>query len=238
VKWLLAYWVVLLAVPSERRDLARFFFGRDMLQRVVLFVDLDNLYFKARDAFPRCKDASLPDHVFGQFDPVELGHLICERAPAGTAWDLHQVRVYTGMPSRVKEPQAHRARQSQCSFWTKRGAVILQRSLQYLSDWPKSKPRQKGVDVALALDYVMFAVERYYDVGVLASMDTDLLPALKYVHERCAEHCRANVVAWRSPTFRRRLDLPGQSVWCHQIEEADFRRMMDRRDYLVPASSA
>jgi uncharacterized LabA/DUF88 family protein len=209
-----------------------------MLQRVVLFVDLDNLYFKARDAFPQCKDSSLPDHVFGQFDPVALGHLICDRAPAGTVWDLHQVRVYTGMPSRTKESQAHRARQSQCNAWTKRGAVVLYRSLQYLSDWPKSKPRQKGVDVALALDYVMFAVEKYYDVGVLASMDTDMLPALKYVHERCGDHCTAQVAAWRSPTFRGRLSLPGRGVWCHQIEEIEFRRVMDLRDYLAPIPSS
>ena len=41
--------------------------------------------------------------------------------------------------------------------------------------------REKGVDVKLAIDLVIGAVDNLYDVAVVISSDTDLIPAVKYV---------------------------------------------------------
>lgn len=41
--------------------------------------------------------------------------------------------------------------------------------------------REKGVDVQIAIDLVIGAVEDSYDVAIVVSSDTDLIPAIKYV---------------------------------------------------------
>lgn len=62
--------------------------------------------------------------------------------------------------------------------------------------WPPTdKAEEKGIDVALAIDFVAMAVEDKYDVGVIASCDTDLRPALEFVHRRFGETKRVEVVA-------------------------------------------
>jgi hypothetical protein len=44
-----------------------------------------------------------------------------------------------------------------------------------------SEPKEKGIDVLLAIDFVMMAMRREYDIGVLCSADTDLVPTLEAV---------------------------------------------------------
>ncbi len=41
--------------------------------------------------------------------------------------------------------------------------------------------REKGVDVKLAIDLVIGAAEDLYDIAIVISSDTDLIPAIKYV---------------------------------------------------------
>jgi hypothetical protein len=43
------------------------------------------------------------------------------------------------------------------------------------------REEEKGIDVALAIDFVTMAVRGEYDVGVIMSTDTDLKPALEAV---------------------------------------------------------
>jgi len=58
---------------------------------------------------------------------------------------------------------------------------VTARPLRYPWDDLASKPEEKGIDVQIALDFVMMAVRGEYGVGVLMSGDTDLLPALEEV---------------------------------------------------------
>ena len=69
--------------------------------RVILFVDAQNFYHGVRSAFFRPTDS----HVYGQFKPVELGQLICSRPPPNVTRSLHQVRIYTGRPSKLAAMQ-------------------------------------------------------------------------------------------------------------------------------------
>lgn len=41
--------------------------------------------------------------------------------------------------------------------------------------------REKGVDVKLAVDLVVGAVDDRYDTAIVVSSDTDLIPAIKYI---------------------------------------------------------
>ena len=46
------------------------------------------------------------------------------------------------------------------------------------------KPREKGIDVKMAIDIVLGVVNNEYDSVVLISSDTDLMPAIKYVQSK------------------------------------------------------
>lgn len=179
-----------------------------MADRLALFVDAQNVYKGAQRAFFLFSAY----HPEGQFDPMKLGELISSRPPPDTTRVLHQVRVYTGRPDATKEPKTHAAHMKQCAAWERAGATVITRSLRYPSDWPNVKPQQKGVDVALAIDFVALAIDGEYDVGVIASTDTDLRPALEFVYRRCYPSRQVEVVNWDSPTTQNRLRIPGASI--------------------------
>lgn len=92
----------------------------------------------------------------------------------------------------------------------------------------------KGVDVALAVDFVRLAMQRAYDVGVMFSSDTDLLPALETVTEQAL--ARVEVAAW-SNTFRLRFGGTTRP-WCHHLTARDYEAVMDPTDYTKPSPPA
>lgn len=200
-----------------------------MSERLVLFIDAQNVYHSARGAF-------FPDptsHLEGQVDPLRIGQLIASRGPAGSNRVLHEVRIYTGRPESSKQPRAYGAHMKQCAAWERSGCVVIPRTLRYPFAWPRRPAEEKGIDVALAIDFVMGAVDGAYDIGVIFSTDTDLRPALEVVAGRFAGTRRAEVAAWRSPTANRRLSVQGRSIWCHFLDQADYSLVHDATDYNV-----
>lgn len=197
--------------------------------RLVLFIDAQNLYKGARRAF----FAPEASHSDGQFQPVRIGNLICSRPPPNTIRSLEEVRVYTGRPDSTKEPETYAAHMKQCLAWRRAGATVVARPLRYPPDWPNSKAQQKGVDVALAIDFVAYAIDGKYDIGVIASTDSDLIPALEFVQRRFAPPCRVEVVAWTSPRSRNRLSIPRSSIWCHWLDRNDYDSVSDLTDYNI-----
>jgi len=151
-----------------------------MVKKLVIFIDTQNMYRSARDAFFE-ENAS---HIYGPFDPIELGNLICSKRPHGSSKDereLSEVRTYTGRPNPSRDPKTYGSHRKQCSAWERKGALVIPRSLRYPRNWPNNPAQEKGVDVALAIDFVVMAIEQKYEIGVIASTDTDLKPAIEYV---------------------------------------------------------
>ncbi len=203
-----------------------------MLGRLVIFVDAQNLYRGARAAFlpPNCLHSE--PHAFGQVDPWRLGKLICSRGGSSESMrTLLEVRVYTGRPDATKDPRTYSAHMRQCSAWTKSGVTVIPRTLRYPPEYPNSKPEEKGIDVALAIDFVAFAMDGLCDVGVIASTDTDLRPALEYVARKCAPQFTPEVAAWRSSAARSRLSIKSANIWCHWLYESDYHSIHDPTDY-------
>jgi uncharacterized LabA/DUF88 family protein len=100
--------------------------------------------------------------------------------------------------------------------------------LRYPKDYPVGRPQEKGVDVALAVDFVCLAFQSAYDVGVIVSHDTDLIPPLEAVRELRLAH--VEVAGWRG---RNRLQFPETKFpWHHDLYEADFAAVRDDTDYL------
>jgi hypothetical protein len=167
------------------------------VERVVVFLDYQNIYMSARRAFLGTEAPSSAGNV----KPFALGQLIASRGPAGTDRVLQQVRVYRGLPDANRDPKGNAAvlRQSLAqqlgydeeAVWEKINEefscepyeVVHQhlRPLQYPPGWPLEPAREKGVDVALAVDFVTGALERRFDIGVIMSTDSDLRSALEAV---------------------------------------------------------
>jgi uncharacterized LabA/DUF88 family protein len=201
--------------------------------RVVVFLDYQNVYNGAREAF----DLRGNPGRYGQIDPLTLAELIVARHPEES--HIAGVRVYRGRPDSARQPQAYGAnmRQSVAQERRGRGLVnVITRTLRYPSDWPKSPAQEKGIDVALAVDFVTMAVSGDYDIGVLMSTDTDLVPALEAVlrlDHRPYPRCEA--AAWsRSGVYSRRLHVPGKKVWCHWLALHDYAAVEDLADYNLP----
>jgi hypothetical protein len=142
------------------------------------------------------------------------------------------VRVYIGRPDPAKEPKTYAAHIKQCNSWLKAGAEVIARPLRYPEDWPNSKAQQKGVDVALAVDFVALAIDGEYDVGVIASTDSDLKPALEFVRQKC-KGCHIEVAAWFSPRHKSRLSIPGGGIYYHRLDRTDYDSVADLSDYNV-----
>ena len=158
-------------------------------KRLVLFIAAQNTYKNARDAF----FSSTDPHVYGQIDPLEVGKFLVNQTKQRAT--LHQVRIYSGRPVSNKEPKTYAAHMKQCLAWQKTGVEVITRTLLYVRN---TKPQEKGIDVALAVDFVTMAVDKRYDIGVIFSTDSDLRPALEYVYDKYHNSISIAVVAWQT----------------------------------------
>ena len=199
-----------------------------MPHRVVVFLDYQNVYHRARDAFC-APDAAARE---GQVDPLALGHLLTSRVPGGR---LAGVRLYRGRPSRRRDSWSYSAYRRQTASQVSRGGglvTVISRDLRYPPDWPRRAAQEKGIDVALAVDFVMMVARRECEVGILFSSDTDLVPALEAVLAlRPGDSPACEVAAWAAPGVRpRSLSARGVDIRRHLLSEADFRTVADLTD--------
>jgi len=199
------------------------------LRRIVLFVDYQNAYMQAR----RCFGGPHAPSRSGQFDPLALGDLVVEhRRALGLPGRLHQVRVYRGLADARRDFHTNMAARRQQVSWTRDPrVVVITRPLRYPAG---GRPQEKGIDVRLAVDFVAMALRDEYDVGVLMSHDTDLVPALEAVVD-LAPAVGVEVAAW-APDARRinRLRVPGRRIWCHHLSTGDYAAVADAHDYARP----
>lgn len=201
-----------------------------MPRRMVVFLDYQNVYRSARRTFDLEDEAN----VEGQVHPRTLAERICSRH-ATHPCELTEVRVYRGLPSGSHDPKGYAAAQRQLGLWRATSKVsVFARPLRYPPNYPTEEEREKGIDVALALDYVMMAVRKEYEVGVLFTADTDLVPALEQVAE--LPEVEAELAAWQPDDgYGYRLRLPGKQIVCHWLPRPDYEAARDLRDYTIKA---
>jgi uncharacterized LabA/DUF88 family protein len=196
--------------------------------RTVLFLDYQNVYRGARETFHSDQGYA----SVGQIDPMRLGRLLVTKSRDR---ELAEVRVYRGVPEATKQPKGYGAHRKQVAAWQQAGATVITRSLRYPADWPASREEEKGIDVAMAVDFVVMAVRDQYDRAILMSTDTDLKPALEAVAALSTGVPKCEVAAWSSPdpTYHsRRLSIAGTKLWCHWLTEDDYQKVADQTNYL------
>ena len=194
--------------------------------RLALFIDGQNAYRRARAVFfPNTQSG-----MDGQFRPMDLGRLIASKGgPNGIPCALSEVRIYSGEPDSNRDPRTYAAHDKQTKRWESDGATVITRSLRYPRGWPTVPAQEKGIDVALAVDFVKLAIEGDYDVGVMMSTDNDLLPAFEVVRNHDPGRIHVAVAAWSAPGHHQRLRLPG--LWCHWLDHVDYNAVADTIRY-------
>lgn len=197
-----------------------------MSARVMVFMDYQNVHFSALEVFhPKGTRRSV-----GHVDPRRVADTIVANRRASSS--LVGVRVYRGRPMPTRQAKAAEANDRQTDSWQRDPMVtVVRRPLRYPRDWPQTSAQEKGIDVALAVDFVSLAIKGTYDVGVVFSCDTDLMPALETVQAISA--ARVEVAAWdRTP----RLRFPDSNLpWCHYLGDAHYQLSRDHTDYTKPS---
>jgi len=189
---------------------------------IAVFIDYQNVHLTAHERFWPTGTPRRKTHI----NPVKLARLLVDRRHDGG--DLIDVRVYRGQPATTRQPDAAAANDRQTRAWARDPLVtVRRRPLRYPRSWPALPAQEKGVDVALAVDFVRLATEKHYEVGILVSRDTDLIPCLETVADLHLAH--VEVATWVGCG---RLRLPGGNrPWCHYLTEADYHTVRDPTDY-------
>ncbi len=146
--------------------------------RIAVFIDYQNCYGAAREAF---HDPKHDPVQWGNIRPKALALLLAGKG--GRHSDLAYVGVYICLPDATLDPQTNRARLKQIAAWEAAGVRVVSRPLRYPPKWSRERPEEKGIDVKLAIDAVMMAVRDQYDIAILASTDTDLVPVAEALLE-------------------------------------------------------
>lgn len=209
------------------------------MTRLKVFIDYQNAYHCAQDMF----DLDEYDPVAPHIRPLRLGVLLKQLGEEHDPnRELIEVRIYRGEPTNKSHAKLQGSFQRQVAAWREREPMlkVITRPLRYnpttwdytgkATAWDTG--REKGIDVLIALDLVLGAINNEYDIAVLMSGDSDLEPAIDEVL-RAGKYVE-NAVWRKTGEYARRLQtsLPGRNIWCHYLDEKRFALVQDPTDYL------
>lgn len=201
-------------MPSEER------------KRVAVFIDWQNTWHAAREAFGW---TAFPNE-YGNYSPLSLAELLAEGHGRGSRGQLVRVNIHRGLPSNARDPQGYGAVRRQAQAWIAENPELIVprlRPLRYYGE--EAEPREKGVDVDMAIEAVRFVLEDRCDVAVLFSHDTDLIPAIDAIAALKGDSA-VETVSWVAPGFRRRLRVQ-RRIYHHELDENHFAWVEDRVNY-------
>ncbi|MBI3490962.1 MAG: NYN domain-containing protein [Acidobacteria bacterium] len=212
--------IFLLANVSPRSEPSR--------KRVVAFVDGQNLFYAAKDAF----GCTWPNYRFPD---------LAEAVSTAKGWDLVETRFYTGIPDEQRSKRLY-------DFWTRRllvmrnrGVTVYSRRLVY-RDKPVKLPdgrldvvkkgEEKGIDVRIAIDVVRLGFQAAYDVALLFSRDQDLSELCQEIRNIARDQSRWIKIASAYPWSEIRPDVRGirNSDWI-PIDRATYDACADSEEH-------
>lgn len=203
--------------------------------KIAVLLDWQNIYNGAREAFGLQNQG----HVGGNVDPWHLGRLLAAAPDStGEQRELHEVRVYRGLPDQARDERTYRAFRAQTATWERAGGDRLKVCARKLRYPPRhavgQKPQEKGVDVWLAIDLVQRAIRKTVDRVVVFSTDTDMVPALELAVAECGPQF-IEVAAWAGPNqTAAMLRVPGARIVQRALRREMYDRLHDPTDYNLP----
>ncbi len=125
-------------------------------KRAVAFVDGQNLFHAAREAF---------GYTYPNYDALALAQAVC----TSRSWQLGQTRFYTGIPDQSDDPFWHGFWSAKLLTMSREGAFVFSRALRYRNrtvKLPDGTPytflsgEEKGIDVRIGLDIIRLIGQR------------------------------------------------------------------------------
>lgn len=140
-----------------------------MENKVAIFIDGGNFFQRIRH------DDLIPKGI--RFDYVKFAEFLAQkRTVSGRFYYIGIVSNHDNTPKSQKMVESQQKLLSGLEndgYQIKRGKIVYD-----------NKIREKGVDVQIAIDLVIGAVENLYDTAIVVSSDTDLIPAIKYIRSK------------------------------------------------------
>ncbi|HWI29865.1 MAG TPA: NYN domain-containing protein [Microbacterium sp.] len=143
-----------------------------------VFVDYQNVHLSAFECFARYHEAK-HDYLV---HPARFADQVCAAwtTQHGEELTAEKITMYRGLPDPRKEGKANSRVLRQHSMWKRDTRVVVEtRPLRYPRDWPDTRAQEKGVDVMMALAIVRCALAKSCDRIIVATRDTDMLPAIE-----------------------------------------------------------
>lgn len=142
---------------------------RQKKQRVAVFIDGSNLYFKLRTLVPH------------KMDFIRFRYRDLVQGLLGSDEKVVYIGYYVGVVRDTKRSLNHDKTQQLVQNQQKLFEQLRHQQIQVVKGYLLERDGryfEKGVDVRLAVDIIDMAVARKYDRALLISSDTDLIPAL------------------------------------------------------------
>ena len=202
--------------------------GEPERKRAIAFVDGQNLYFGAREAF---------GYTYPNYDVKALASAVCRQK----AWQLDQTRFYTGIPHLQDNARWHQFWMAKMRAMSWQRVHVYSRPLRYRNQSVQIPGgavqtvlvgEEKGIDVRIALDVIRLAYEAGCEVLLLFSQDQDLSEVADEVRRVARLQQRWLKIACAfpsSPTSRNTRGINGTD-WI-KIDRATYDACLDTRDY-------
>jgi uncharacterized LabA/DUF88 family protein len=198
------------------------------VKRTIAFVDGQNLFHNARNAF---------GYTYPNYDVEKLARAVC----GSCAWKLERVQFYTGVPSATDNAYWHGFWSNKLAIMGRRGVVVYSRPLVYrnktvqvpgFGDYTFPSGEEKGIDVRLALDALDAAHRNQFDVALIFSQDQDLSELASLIRLVAGFQNRWIKIASAYPDSASEANRRGinRTDWC-PIDRAMYDSSIDPRDY-------
>lgn len=155
-----------------------FLLGGHAPERLAVLLNYQNVHLTAHDLFGA--HGARPETTL--VHPLLVAERITQKRCIQS--DLVAVRVFRGRPNPEHHRLATAANDAQTVAWQQDPRVVVRRRDLSYRGWPVHPPREKGVNVVLAIDLVESAMLGEYDAAVVFTGDTDLLPAIEMAFRR------------------------------------------------------
>lgn len=197
-------------------------------KRVITFIDGQNLFHAAREAF---------GYTYPNYNVLALSKAICREQ----GWSLKQVRFYTGIPDPTDDAFWNQFWSAKLLTMGRNRIYVYSRSLRYrnrgitLPDGTKytiPTSEEKGIDIRIALDVIRLARQSEYDVAVIFSQDQDFSEVAEEIRSVAQQQRRWVKIASAfpvSPTTRNTRGI-NKTDWI-QIDRATYEACIDPHDY-------
>lgn len=226
--------------------------------RTSLVIDYQNVHLTARDVFnPRGEshDSLIHPMLFARRALVQRN---ARQREGHEHASLSRVTVFRGLPHVDYDWEQNRRCLDQATAWRNAGANVELRDLKYRYQTaadgqpvldingkkvPIGRPKEKGIDVLCALACVREAARPDVDLVILASRDTDLVPALDEVYDfrglDPVRYARIETVSWFNARALQEGAQSGGSlrptaprrIWNTNLDRACYDASLDRTQY-------